>query len=297
MQSNFFKRTIIAVIAFAVIGAGALVYFFFLRGAKAPAPQAQVPVAVEDLGPAHKVIGKSLEGRNIDVYTYGNGETHLAFVGGVHGGYEWNSVLLAYAFMDYFSANPRNIPKNLTISIIPSANPDGVWRVTGKTGRFTEADVSEDPKILASGRFNARGVDLNRNFDCKWKPQSTWQSKVVSAGSSAFSEPEAMAIRDFVLQNKPRAVIFWHSKANAVYASECEGGILPETLAIMKAYSAGSAYPAVSIFDAYEISGDAEGWLASINIPAITVELKSHGIIEWERNLAGLKSLFEYYTR
>lgn len=304
MQSNFFKRTIIAVFAFAFIGAGIFAYLFFLRGAKAPAQAPAVPVAVKNLGPAYKVIGKSVEGRDIEVYTYlpagqagGNGETHLAFVGGVHGGYEWNSVLLAYEFMDYLSANPQNIPKHLTISVIPSANPDGVWRVTGKTGRFTETDVSEDPKILASGRFNANEVDLNRNFDCKWKPQSTWQSKVVSAGSSAFSEPEARAIRDFVLANKPRAVVFWHSKANAVYASECEKGILPETLAIMKAYSAGSAYRTVSTFDAYEISGDAEGWLASINIPAITVELKSHGIIEWERNLAGIKSLFDYYRR
>ncbi|MDP2669049.1 MAG: M14 family metallopeptidase [bacterium] len=295
MQSNFFKRTIIAVFAFAVIGAGIFAYFFFLRGAKAPAPL-PVPVAVEDTGPKQQVIGKSVEGRDINVYTYGNGETHLAFVGGVHGGYEWNSVLLAYGFMDYLSKQ-ENIPKHLTISVIPSANPDGVWRVTGKTGRFTEADVSDNPKILSSGRFNARGVDLNRNFDCKWKPQSTWQSKVVSAGSSAFSEPEARAIRDFVLQNKPRAVIFWHSQANAVYASECKKGILPETLAIMKAYSDGSAYRAVSTFDAYEISGDAEGWLASVNIPAITVELKTHETVEWERNMAGIKALFDYYGR
>src|SRR3989338_1823952 len=197
MQSNFFKRTIIAVIAFAVIGAGALVYFFFLRGAKAPAPQAQVPVAVEDLGPAHKVIGKSLEGRNIDVYTYGNGRTHLAFVGGVHGGYEWNSVLLAYSLLDYLNAFPDAVSGNLTVAVIPAANPDGVYKVIEKEGRFAPEDApSKEESIL--GRFNANGVDLNRNFDCKWKPEGTWKGKTVSAGSQPFSEPETRALRDFV---------------------------------------------------------------------------------------------------
>jgi hypothetical protein len=80
-----------------------------------------------------------------------------------------------------------------------------------------------------------------------------------------------------------------------VYASECEKGILPETLTVMNTYSKASGYPAVSSFDAYPISGDVEGWLASIGIPAITVELKTHETIEWERNLAGVKALLEYY--
>ncbi|MCK4918728.1 MAG: hypothetical protein KAS02_03010, partial [Candidatus Pacebacteria bacterium] len=117
----------------------------------------------------------------------------------------------------------------------------------------------------------------------------------VSAGTSPFSEPEAQAIRDFVLENNPQAVIFWHSQANAVYASECENGVLPETLDIMNTYAKASDYKAISSFDAYEVTGDAEGWLASINIPAITVELEDHESIDWKRNLAGVKALLEYY--
>ena len=50
---------------------------------------------------AHAVIGTSVEGRTIDAYTYGDGDTNLLFVGGIHGGYEWNSVLLAYEMMDH----------------------------------------------------------------------------------------------------------------------------------------------------------------------------------------------------
>mgnify|MGYP001569581509 CR=1 FL=1 len=244
-----------------------------------------------------KVIGASVEGRELEAYLYGTGPTHLMFVGGIHGGYEWNSVILAYRFMDYFEANPNIIPKNLTIAIVPSANPDGVYRVVKKEGRFTALDVPNDKKLAESGRFNAHGVDLNRNFDCKWKPKSTWKSRVVSAGSKVFSEPEAVAIRDFVFEYAPDSVVFWHSMANAVYASKCESGILPKTLDLMNAYARASGYTAVKSFDAYETSGDSEGWLASINIPSITVELKTHETVEWEQNLAGVKALLKYYGR
>ncbi len=180
--------------------------------------------------------------------------------------------------------------------MIPSLNPDGVFKVVGKEGRFNLTDVSTDTEVLASGRFNAHEVDLNRNFDCKWKPKGVWKSKTVSAGSAPFSEPEAQALKTFVAKNTPHAVIFWHSQANAVYASECEKGILPETLAVMNAYSRASGYPAVKSFGAYEVTGDAEGWLASIGIPAITVELSTHESVEWGKNLAGVKALIEYFS-
>jgi len=252
---------------------------------------------VKELGnPVYKIIGESVRGRKIESYTYGKGATKLLFVGGMHGGYEWNSAFLAYQFMDFLKENPDTIPNNLKITVIPSLNPDGVYEVTGKEGRFALSDVSTDKVILATGRFNAREVDLNRNFDCKWKPTGTWQSKTVSAGETAFSEPETIALKNFVLENKPNAVIFWHSQANAVYASECEKGILPQTLDIMEAYSKASGYPAIKSFDAYPVTGDSEGWLASMNIPTITVELKTHDAVEWEKNLAGIKALFTYYT-
>ncbi len=241
-----------------------------------------------------EVIGLSVDERDIETYTYGNGEKHLLFVSGIHGGYEWNSVLLAYRFIDYFGQYPEVIPENLKVTIIPSANPDGVYKITGKNGRFEKEDVKESD-VVGLGRFNVNEVDLNRNFDCKWQPESTWRNQPISAGTEPFSEPETKAIRDFVLKTNPVAVVFWHSQSNAVYASECEDGILSKTLDIMNVYSEASGYPAVDSFDAYEVTGDAEGWLASIGIPAITVELSTHETTEWSKNLAGVKALLNYY--
>jgi g-D-glutamyl-meso-diaminopimelate peptidase len=294
MQSTSRKPILIVIIIVLVLAVGA---FAFLKLHKSPSTPAPQPVVQEDKGPKHEIIGSSVEGRNIEAFTYGNGTTSLMFVGGMHGGYEWNSVLLAYQFMDYLEAHPELIPKNLSISVIPSANPDGVFKVIGKEGRFAISDVPTKKQPVGTGRFNAHDVDLNRNFDCNWKPTSSWQSKIVSAGTSAFSEPEAQAIRDFALKNKPAGAIFWHSQADAVYASECNKGILPKTLDIMTAYAKAAGYPAVKSFDAYPVSGDSEGWLASVGIPAITVELKTHETVEWDKNLAGIKALLTYYSQ
>ncbi len=273
---------------------GLAVWFFVIRDSKEPVAQIEPEVEKEVEYPIVEGIGSSVLQRDIKSYTWGDGEKHLVFVGGIHGGYEWNSVVLAYEFIDWLNENMLEVPANIKITVIPSANPDGLAKVVDKTGKITVSDIPAEVDTVP-GRFNANGVDLNRNFDCKWQPESTWRGNVVSAGTEAFSEPEAQAIRDFALKERPDAFVFWHSSANNVYASECHNGVLPETIQIMNAYANSASYGAVESFDAYEVTGDAEGWLASIGIPAITVELETHETVEWERNLAGVKALLKHY--
>lgn len=303
VMQPFTTKGLIA-ITLVVVAVSFLMFVIFRDKPTADSPQPTTDTVVEQ---SLVVVGHSVEGRAIEMYSFGNGDTDLLFVGGIHGGYEWNSVLLAYQFIDLFTAQPQLVPANVTVSIIPSANPDGVFDVIAKEGRFTLADVPADEPAqggsasgggpLGNGRFNAHGVDLNRNFDCKWQPTSTWRSQTVSAGTAPFSEPEARAIRTAVSQLSPAAVVFWHSQSNAVYASECENGILPETRTLMNTYAGAAGYPAVDTFDAYSITGDAEGWLASIGIPAITVELSTHETLEWEKNLAGVQAVFNAYKQ
>ncbi len=239
-----------------------------------------------------EVIGYSVEGRMIEAYTFGNGSKRLLFVGGVHGGYEWNSVLLAYQAIAYLKT--LDLPDELTISVIPVLNPDGLAAV-GAEGEFAVADIAPNYST-GLGRFNANDVDLNRNFDCKWQPESMWRGQTVNAGTGAFSEPEAAALRDFVLGAAlPEAVVFWHSQANNVYASECKDGVLPETLVLMNTYATAAGYGAVPTFDAYEVTGDAEGWLASLGVPAVTVELKTRESTEWDQNKAAIDAVLANY--
>ncbi|MGM0629375.1 MAG: M14 family metallopeptidase [Patescibacteria group bacterium] len=295
------RSAILFVIIITVLGTA---LYFFLSDEEDPVVEEEEPEEISDPEPewpAHSVIGQSVRGHDIDVYEYSHQalkedeRAHVLFVGGIHGGYEWNSVLLAYKMMDHLEENPSVIPEGVSVSIIPSANPDGVEAVIGKTGRF---DPSEAPPTeeTTHGRFNANEVDLNRNFACNWAPQSTWKSEIIDAGSEAFSEPEARAIKGYVEDSQPDAVIFWHSASGAVYGSECNEGVLPGTMDIMNAYANASGYPAVASFDHYEITGDAEGWLASIGVPSITVELSTHEDLEWGQNKAGFDAIVNYFS-
>ncbi|MEK7554780.1 MAG: M14 family metallopeptidase [Patescibacteria group bacterium] len=282
------RRALLALISVVVLGIG---IFIAVRASMRTAPN--LPEEIETN--REEVIGTSIQGRKIEAFTFGKGDTKLLFVGGIHGGYEWNSVLLAYQFLDYLKANPSAVPESVAVTVIPSLNPDGVYKVIGKEGRFAIADV---PKGVdqSPGRFNARGVDLNRNFDCKWSPDAVWRNKPVGAGFAPFSEPEAFAFKNFALEMQPDAVVFWHSQAGAVYASKCEGEFSKEVLAIMNVYARAAGYRAETSFDAYEVVGDADGWLASIGIPSVSVELTTHEAVEWEKNIAGIKALFTYFA-
>lgn len=253
---------------------------------------------------AFSVVGSSVNGLDIELYEFfssnrlkGKDDNYVLFVGGIHGGYEWNTILLAYKIIDLIKTDRRFLPENVSVGIIPSANPDGVKRLVNTNFIEFLAEVFFKRKFTKRGRLNSNEVDLNRNFDCNWQPKSKWGSQVVSGGSKPFSEPEVVAIRDVVFGKSPDAVIFWHSAVGAVYGSECNDGILQGTLDIMSAYSKCSGYRIVDSFDHYKITGDAEGWLASIGIPSITVELKTYDSIELERNLRGVKAVLECMER
>ncbi len=290
------KTTIVALIVIVLIGLG--LYFVSTKTGEAPVDQATTTPATTTTSTTVEVteetsIGMSKEGREIPVYHYGEGDKEVLFVGGIHGGYEWNTVLLSYQLMDYLEANPDQIPDGVKVTVIPVLNPDGLNKVVGTSGRFTKADVPTTESETVPGRFNANNVDLNRNFDCDWQASGVWQQKTVSGGTAAFSEAESTALRDYVKKNNPEAVVVYYSAAGGVYASNCHDGVLPETLKLTNAYASASGYPASKEFDFYEITGDMVNWLAKEKIPAISVLLTDHTNTEWDKNWKGIKAILE----
>lgn len=260
-------------------------------------PVKPVTVASTTINKAETVIGKSVEDNAITAYHYGEGSTELLFVGGIHGGYEWNTVLVAHQLMDYLKANPNVIPKNLKVTVIPVLNPDGLKKVVGTTGRFSPSDVSSSEATVISGRFNGNTVDLNRNFDCDWKTSAKWQTKTVSGGSAVFSEPESKAIKSYIETNNPEAVVVWYSAAGGVFASNCHTGISAETSALTKLFAKASGYKPYESFDFYATTGDMVNWLAKKSIPAISILLTNHTDTEWDKNKAGVDAVLKYYSK
>ena len=237
-------------------------------------------------------VGISYGGRTIVDYQLGQGPRQIVLVGGMHGGYEWNTISLAYDLFDYFVAHPELIPQTITMHIIPSANPDGQYAATGKEGRFSVSDVYID---TVPGRFNGRAVDLNRNWDCSWQPTATWRGNEVSPGAAPFSEPETSALRAYLTTLDPAVVVFYHSAANGVFAAGCPDVHQP-SMDLAAIYGSASGYPIYERFFHYEVNGDASDYLSTLNIPSFSVELITHEGLDWQMNLNGVKALLASYA-
>ncbi len=291
------------------------VYYFLIRdtaetytnnpGVTTPAPvidetPTETPATVTEENPEEEneptsVIGKSVEGNDITAYHFGSGDNEILLVGGIHGGYSWNTSLLGFELIDWLASDESIIPENVKVTIIPVLNPDGLKKVTGSTERFTSSEASKVESEKIAGRFNANEVDLNRNFDCEWKATGTWQNKSVSGGDAPFSEPESKALRTYVLDNEPVSAVAWYSAAGGVYASNCNNGPSAKTLSLTNLFAKASGYTAHEEFDYYEISGDMVNWLSAQNIPAISVLLTDHENTELSKNKAGIEAILKQY--
>ncbi|HFQ94322.1 MAG TPA: hypothetical protein ENK32_09950, partial [Anaerolineae bacterium] len=157
-----------------------------------------LPTVTPDSGPEIITIGQSARGAPLEAVRLGSGEKAIVLVGGLHAGYVPASVSLAQRLINYFQDNPALIPASATLYIIPSVNPD-----------------SPNAPGKLEGRLNGNGVDLNRNWDCRWTENAQWRGNTVpgSGGPFSFSEPETQALRDFILDVNAQAVVFWEARA------------------------------------------------------------------------------------
>ncbi len=242
-----------------------------------------------------EVIGTSVSGNDIVAFNFGTGNETVLLVGGIHGGFSYNTAALGFEMVDYLESIEESIPENLTITVVPALNPDGLERVTGTTGRFNFSTVSATENERIAARFNSNEVDLNRNFDCNWQEEGQWRQQTVSGGTEAFSEPEARAMQGLVQAHTPIAVIAWFAAAGEVYASSCNGIPSSRTQTLLNTYATASGYDAQDAFDAYPVTGDMLDWLAGNNIPAISVLLSNQTDIELERNRQAVQAVLNLY--
>jgi predicted deacylase len=219
------------------------------------------------------VFGQSVFGRNLTAQRLGSGEKIMMLIGGIHGGWESNTVELMQELIAHFQTTPSDLLPGMSLLIIPMLNPDGVSR-----GRTLE------------GRFNDHGVDLNRNWDCGWKPVAYFQNREVDPGDRAFSEPETQALSGLISQVRPAVVLFYHSAADGVFAGNCNGTDAgSEAMAAVLGEATGYSYGAA--FSSYPVTGTAPSWVAGQGIPSADVELATWRTSEFERNLRGVMAL------
>lgn len=243
-----------------------------------PTPRAEVPVPTL----VEETIGFSAGGRPIPLYTLGDGSRVVTLVGGIHAGFAPAGVAVVEQAMIHYQQNPDDIPDGVVLHFIPNANPDSP---------FAPGEVS--------GRLNARGVDLNRNFGCDWSDASTTATGVqLNEGIAPFSEPEAVALRDYFADTRPTVVIFYEARASngLVTPGECDGS-LGDSERFGRAYATGSGYD-YRVTD--PVNGDASNWLVQQGVPAFFVLLRDYAELNdsaWNRNLDGINDTLVQATR
>jgi murein peptide amidase A len=219
-------------------------------------------------------IGKSVQGRPLEVYRFGTGSTERLIVAGMHGGNEYNTVRLVDELMDYLRANPQTIPPDVSIYFLHALNPDGIARA-----------------LNYLGRANANQVDLNRNWPANWQKDwprtGCWITTYVTGGKKAASEPETQALMNFIESHRFSGLINYHSAALGVFP----GGVPPtdESVQLAEEIAAISTYKYPPVDTGCVYTGGMVDWTADRGIPSVDLELTNHTDTDFEMNLEILK--------
>jgi len=255
-------------------------------------------------------IGVSSTGQNIYCYSFGSGEKCIIVVGGIHGRYEENTILLANRLIDYFQMQ-RTLP-NVNIKIIANLNPDSL--------RY-ELD---DPVVLTDGsliRYNGNSVDLNRNWDTpNWQRDCVYSLddvRVESGGREPMSEPEVKSLSNLLINCRDSFnelyVIVLHSyvvnkqEINHVFPSYVINEndsieITEHGNKLADIFSSNGNFTRLDVFPFYEITGELINWCGINGIAAIDIEFGDNGDIDfmqnngkshWENFLESFKYLLE----
>lgn len=221
--------------------------------------------------PQEAIIGYSAEQRPIATYTLGKGPTTVVVVGGIHGGYESNTSWLVWELLTYYRAAPELIPQHLRVIFLPDANPDGLRNGT---------------------RMLTDGVDANRNWPtADWSPATFEPGFVIlseGGGAEPLSEPETIALADFITRVQPTAVLSYHSAGGIVM-----GGDTARELGLLDAYLHGARGYVYVEWGLYPVTGDFAQWTEAQGIATVEIELLDHDSPDFERNVAGVQSVLE----
>ena len=183
-------------------------------------------------------IGKSVLGRDLTGLKIGDMDDPVLFVGAFHPR-EWLTSLLLLRFAEILCASLdsgaqvrgidcRKALLGRGIIIIPAINPDGVEIVL--RGGSAALGLEEEIGRLCGGDFsvwnaNARGVDLNHNYDAGWDILRQLEiadgidgpSPRRFGGTAPESEPETQALVALCEKYSFRHVMAFHSQGEEIY--------------------------------------------------------------------------------
>ena len=191
-------------------------------------------------------IGTSILDRAIPVLHIGSGSRRVLYVG-AHHGMEWLTSLVLTRFLEELcevvkekkrvcGIYPCDLLDGYTLSVLPMLNPDGVeYQIHGvrednplRERLLAMNGGSED---FSSWQANARGVDLNHNYDAgfaEYKQLEKAQGISKGAptrysGECAESEVEVAALCNLIRFSAPwKGIMTLHTQGEEIFAPPCK---------------------------------------------------------------------------
>ncbi|WP_078555855.1 M14 family metallopeptidase [Bacillus alkalicellulosilyticus] len=241
--------------------------------------QAMYPYLVET-----RVIGKSLDNRNIYAVKLGHGETEVFFNASNHAREHMTTNVVMkmmdeYAFA-YSTANSfngydvRKVLDQTSIWFVPMWNPDGVTLVQQGPQALSSKLAQEAIRINGGSRnfsgwkANARGVDLNRQFPALWNTITDNPGRPSPShykGPKPLSEPEVIAVYNFVLSRDFKTAVSYHSSGEVIYSRQ------PGHVALLVSRKTG--YPIIDLTRSTSGGGFSDWFVLFHKKPGITPEI------------------------
>ena len=245
--------------------------------------------------PGYSVLGHSILGREIPLLTLGNGNTEVLYVG-AHHGMEWiTSILLLRFVFDVCSAMERSSPiygksvgdllSHYTLYIVPMLNPDGVeYQIHGVSEDNPLHDrllgMNGGSRDFSSWQANARGVDLNHNYDAGFAEYKLWelQNDILGgkptrySGECPESEPEVAYLCGFIrFREGLKGILTLHTQGEEIFYRS-GGKAVPDGLRIAKRLAVLSGYR-LSVAEGPAAYGGLTDWcIRRLGLPSFTLE-------------------------
>lgn len=248
--------------------------------------------------------GTSLDGREIPEAILGNPESahHILIQASIHAR-EYINTLVAMEQIEYFlhhhadgmyaDASYDQLLSYICFHILPMSNPDGVSisqfgpdAIENEDLRAGLSDILQND--LNGGRTsggdsywtrwkaNARGVDLNRNFDAGWDMYEgvPYPSSDHYKGTSPASEPETQAILNAADSCNAMITISYHSMGGVIYWDYGSSGeVYDKDYALMSLVSVMTGYAgSSSVQSSQDAAGCSDYFVLVRGVPSVTIE-------------------------
>lgn len=250
-------------------------------------------------------LGTTADGREILEAVLGdvNAEHHILVQATMHAREYMNTVLAMNQIEDYLRYSEERsynetrwseLYKKVCFHVIPMVNPDGVTiSQEGADGISDEAlksqleecyqravdsgsTYSDRMQYFSVWKANARGVDLNRNFDAGWEEYTGAADPASECykGTSPASEAESQAVLRVTQDYDLDCCIAYHSFGNLIYWNYgSQGEVMEADQRLASLVSGVTGYEMHStIQDATDAAGCSDYFVLKLGIPAVTIE-------------------------